>query len=274
MKALRRWRRGTLIVGGLILLVVSALALGAPVLAPYPPEQQSIVIRYRPPTPEHWMGTDGFGRDVLSRAVWASRVSLSIGVVSVLLSMVISTFVGGLAGFYGGTLDNGLMRLTDLMLVFPTLFLMIAVVAAFGSSVPILIGVLGLTSWQVGARVVRGEVLAVKGREFVLAATALGASNGRLLTRHVLPNVVAVVIVSATIRVPQTILLEAGLSYLGLGVQPPVASWGNMVADGKVVLTIAWWVSAFPGLFVLATVLGFNLLGDGLRDALDPRLQV
>ena len=260
--------------GGALLLVIGILAIAAPLVAPYPPDEQAILQRYRPPSPEHLMGTDAFGRDVLSRAIWASRVSLSVGVVSVLISGVIGVVVGGLAGFVGGWLDNLLMRLTDLLLVFPTLFLMIAVVAAFGSSLFLLVTVLGLMSWQAGARVVRGEVLSIKHRDFVLAARALGAGGPRLLVRHVLPNIVSVVIVSATLRVPQTILLEAGLSYLGLGIQPPTASWGNMVADGKVVLTIAWWVSAFPGLFVLATVLGFNLVGDGLRDLLDPRMRV
>jgi peptide/nickel transport system permease protein len=260
--------------GGVLLVLIGGLAIAAPLAAPYPPDQQAILQRYRAPDPEHLMGTDGFGRDVFSRAVWASRVSLTVGVVSVLISVVISVLVGGISGFFGGWVDNLLMRLTDLLLVFPTLFLMIAVVAAFGSSLTILVAVLGLMSWQVGARVVRGEVLTVKNREFVMAARTLGAGSMRLLVRHVLPNVVSVVIVSATIRVPQTILLEAGLSYLGLGVQPPTASWGNMVADGKGVLTIAWWASAFPGLFIVATVLGFNLLGDGLRDALDPRMRI
>jgi peptide/nickel transport system permease protein len=260
--------------GAALLLVIGLLAAGAPLVTPYPPDQQAIVQRYRPPSMEHMMGTDGFGRDVLSRAIWAGRVSLSIGLVSVLISIGISVVVGGVAGFVGGWVDNLLMRFTDLLLVFPTLFLMIAVVAAFGSSLTLLIAVLGLTSWPAGARIVRGEVLAVKRRDFVLAARALGVGGARLLVRHVLPNVASVVVVSATIRVPQMILLEAGLSYLGLGVQPPTASWGNMVADAKVALTIAPWASAFPGLFVLATVLGFNLLGDGLRDALDPRMRV
>jgi peptide/nickel transport system permease protein len=272
--AFARFRRNQRAVVGMgIVGLFCALAILAPLLAPYPPEAQTLAERYRPPSPAHLMGSDGFGRDVLSRALWASRISLAIGVVSVLISIVISILIGSLAGFYGGRLDNLLMRFTDVMLAFPTLFLLIAIVAAFGNQVPILIAVLGLTSWQVGARVVRGEVLALKARDFVLAARALGARDARLIVRHLMPNVISVVIVSATIRVALNILLEAGLSYLGLGVQPPLASWGNMVSDGKAVLRLAPWVSAFPGLFIVLTVMAFNLLGDGLRDAFDPRLR-
>jgi peptide/nickel transport system permease protein len=260
-------------VGAAIVVLLCAIALFAPLLAPYPPEAQALTQRYQPPSWAHPMGTDGFGRDILSRAIWASRISLSVGVLAVLVSITISVVVGSVAGYYGGRVDNALMRFTDMMLAFPTLFLLIAIVAAFGNHIPILIAVLGLTSWEVGARVVRGEVLSIKTREFIQAARALGAGDGRILLRHVFPNVVAVVIISATIRVPLTILLEAALSYLGLGVQPPLASWGNMVADGKAALRIAWWVSAFPGLFILVAVVAFNLLGDGLRDAFDPRMQ-
>lgn len=270
-----RFRRNQrAVLGAAILVCLGALALLAPLVVPYAPEAQSLMQRYQPPSPDHWMGTDGFGRDILSRAIWASRVSLAIGVVSVLISIIISILVGATAGFYGGRLDNALMRFVDMMLAFPTLFLLIAVVAAFGSQVPILIVVLGLTSWQVGARVVRGEVLALKHRDFVVAARALGAKDLWLLAQHILPNILSVVIVSATIRVAVNILLEASLSYLGLGVQPPMASWGNMVSEGKAVLRIAWWVTAYPGLFIFLTVMAFNLIGDGLRDALDPHMDV
>jgi peptide/nickel transport system permease protein len=265
-------RHPQLLVGGSILLAIATLAVLAPIASPYSPDEQNILLRYQPPGLTHLMGTDGVGRDILSRAIWGGRVSLSIGLISVLISVVISVIVGAVAGFYGGVAGTLLMRFTDMMLVFPPLFLLIAVVSAFGNSVPLLIAILGLTSWQVSARLVRGEILALREREFVLAARAVGADGRRVLVRHILPNVVSVVIIAATIRIPQTIMLEAGLSYLGLGVQPPMASWGNMVADGKGVLTIAWWVSAFPGVFVLLTVLAFNLLGDGLRDALDPRM--
>lgn len=260
-------------IGAVVIVVLCLLALGAPVVAPYPPEAQQLSQRLRAPSVEHLMGTDQLGRDVLSRAMWAGRISLAIGVVSVLISVVISVAVGAVAGYYGGRLDDLLMRLTDVMLAVPTFFLLIAIVAAFGNQVPILIAVLGLTSWQVGARVVRGEVLSVKEREFVQAARALGAGDARLILRHIVPNVISVIIVSATIRVPLNILLEAGLSYLGLGVPPPLASWGSMVADSKAVFRVAWWVAAFPGLFIFCTVMAFNLLGDGLRDALDPHMK-
>jgi peptide/nickel transport system permease protein len=268
----RRNRRA--LAGAAILACFTALAVLAPLIAPYAPEAQSLMQRYQSPSSVHWMGTDGFGRDILSRAIWASRVSLAIGIVSVMISIVISILIGAVAGFYGGKVDNALMRFVDTMLAFPTLFLLIAVVAAFGSQVPVLIAVLGLTSWQVGARIVRGEVLALKRREFVVAARALGAADVRLLAQHILPNVLSVVIVSATLRVAVNILLEAGLSYLGLGVQPPLASWGNMVSEGRAVLRVAWWVTLFPGCFIFLTVMAFNLIGDGLRDAFDPHMKM
>ena len=270
-----RFRRNPrAIIGASIVAALCGIAIFAPLLAPYPPEVQSLALRNQPPSLAHLMGTDGFGRDILSRAIWASRVSLAVGILAVAVSITISVVLGSIAGFYGGRLDNVLMRFTDMMLAFPTLFLLIAIVAAFGNQVGILIAVLGLTSWELGARVVRGEVLSLKTREFVQAARALGAGDARIITRHILPNVLPIVIISATIRVPLTILLEAALSYLGLGVQPPLASWGNMVADGKSALRIAWWVTAFPGLFIFVAVMAFNLLGDGLRDALDPRMKI
>jgi peptide/nickel transport system permease protein len=262
------------VVGGVIVVAFCVLAIGAPLIAPYAPEAQTLSQRNRPPSLEHLMGTDALGRDILSRAIWAARVSLSIGIVSVLLSAALSTTIGAIAGYAGGWVDNVLMRLTDAFLAFPTLFLMIAIVAAFGSNLAVLIAVLGLTAWQTGARVVRGEVLSLRSREFVHAARGLGATDARVIVRHILPNLLAVVIVSATIRVALNILLEVGLSYLGLGVQSPLASWGNMVAEGKSVLRAAWWVSAFPGVFIVLTVMAFNLLGDGLRDVTDPRRRV
>ena len=248
------------------------MALTAPLIAPYAPDAQDMANRFQPPSGEHLLGTDNFGRDILSRCIWAAQVSLSIGVVSVLLSIILAIIIGAAAGYYGGRIDDLLMRFTDMMLAFPTLFLLFTVVALFGNAVVVLIAVLGLTSWQVGARVVRGEILSLKTRDFVVAARSVGVPDLRLVAVHLLPNVVGVIVVGATIRVALNILLEAGLSYLGLGVQPPIASWGNMVADGKTVLRTAWWVTSFPGGFIFVTVMAFNLLGDGLRDAFDPRM--
>jgi peptide/nickel transport system permease protein len=260
------------LVGAVIVAVLVLMAILAPLVAPYDPDVQTMTNRFAFPSADHLMGTDNFGRDVLSRCIWAARVSLSIGIISVLLSLILSILIGATAGFYGGRVDNLLMRFTDLMLSFPTLFLLFTVVALFGNHVFVLIAVLGLTAWPVGARVVRGEILSLKTRDYVTAARSVGARDGRLIVLHLLPNVVGVIVVGATIRVAAVILFEAALSYLGLGVQPPIASWGNMVSDGKNVLRTAWWVTSFPGGFIFLTVMAFNLLGDGLRDAFDPRM--
>lgn len=252
-------------------LIAAVVALG-PIVVAYAPETQSIADRLQSPTVAHPLGTDAFGRDVLARLLAGGRVSLVIGLLSMAITVGAGVLVGSLAGYAGGTVDAILMRATELVMVFPTFFLIILVVASFGGSVPLLILVIGLTSWPVSARIVRGEVLKVRARDYVLAARAIGASPARVLARHVLPALAAVVIVSATIRVGTNILIEAGLSYLGLGVQPPLASWGNMVADGARVIRSEWWLTAIPALAIFATVLVFNILGEGLRDLSDPRL--
>lgn len=254
-----------------LLGVVALLVLIGPFAVPYAPEAQSIAERLRPPTPAHPLGTDGFGRDVLARLLAGGRVSLAVGLLSMAVAVSVGVLVGALSGYAGGAADAALMRLTELVMVFPTFFLIILVVASFGGSLPLLVLVIGLTSWPVGARILRGEVLRTRERDFVTAARAIGATEARILVRHVLVNVVAVVIVSATIRVGTNILIEAGLSYLGLGVQPPLASWGNMVADGARVIRTDWWLTLIPAVAIFVTVLGFNLLGEGLRDLLDPR---
>ncbi len=263
--ASRRAVIGALLLGGLALV-----SLLAPVLAPYDPDRQLPGEVVQPPSPRHPMGTDTFGRDVLSRTLWGGRVSLVIGLLSMAMSMTIGVLVGGIAGYAGGSTDGALMRLAEAFVSFPTLFLLITLVAVFGASVPLLILAIGLTAWPVAARVVRAEFLSLRDREFVQAASALGAGTLRVVCRHILPNVVPVIIVAATLRVAYVILLEAGLSYLGVGVPPPTASWGSMVADGKEVLFRAWWVSLFPGLFIFLTVMTYHLVGDGLRDAFDP----
>jgi len=259
------------VVGALLLVALGLSAVLAPVLAPYDPAEQHTAAAVQPPSAAHPMGTDSFGRDVLSRALWGGRVSQLIGLLSMAVSVAVGVTVGGLAGFYGRGVDGILMRVTETVVTFPTFFLLITLVAVFGARVWLLILAIGLTSWPITARVVRAEFLTLREREFVHAARALGAGGLRLMARHILPNVVPVVIVAATLRVAYVILVEAGLSYLGVGVPPPTASWGSMVADGRDYLFRAWWISLFPGLFVFLTVMTYNLVGDGLRDAFDPQ---
>jgi len=259
-------------IAGVVLLVTLALASWlAPVLAPYDPAEQRAAAAVQAPSARHLMGTDNFGRDVLSRALWGGRVSQLIGLLSMTVSVTVGVVIGALAGYYGRAVDGALMRLTETVVTFPTFFLLITLVAVFGATLPLLILAIGLTSWPITARVVRAEFLTLRERDFVHAARALGAGNARIMARHILPNVVPVIVVAATLRVAYVILVEAGLSYLGVGVPPPTPSWGSMVADGRQYLFTAWWISLFPGLFIFLTVTTYNLVGDGLRDALDPR---
>ncbi|MBR9976929.1 MAG: ABC transporter permease, partial [Bacteroidetes bacterium] len=222
------------------------------------------------------LGTDSYGRDILSRIIYGSRVSLSLGFIAVLLSITLGTFVGLIAGYFGRFTDNVFMRLVDVLLAFPALFLILIIIAAFENvQVPriILIAiVLGVTSWMGIARLVRGEVLSIKEREYIMAADTLGFSHARIIIRHILPNALTPIIVNATLRIGGIILVEAALSYLNIGVQQPTASWGNIIFEGKDVLAHAWWVSTLPGFAIVLVVVSFNLLGDGLRDAFDPML--
>jgi peptide/nickel transport system permease protein len=266
-----RNRRGLL--GGVVVAAMLAAGLLAPVVAPYSYSTQSLLQRLKPPTAAHWLGTDGFGRDILTRVIWGARVSLEIGFLATGLAIAVGTAVGGAAGYFGGAVDTGIMRVADVFMSVPALFLILVVVALFGASLLNTAMVVGLVTWAPVARIVRGECLTLRARDFVEAARALGASHGRILGRHVLVNAVPAIIVQGTLLLGQTILIESGLSYLGLGVQPPTPSWGNMVVEGRQFLGSAWWVSTFPGMAIFATVLGFNLFGDGLRDALDPALR-
>jgi len=225
------------------------------------------------PSPNHYLGTDILGRDVLSRIIYGSRVSLKVGFVAVGLATLIGLLVGALAGYYGGWVDQCLMRLVDLMLCFPTFFLILAVIALLEPSIWNIMVVIGLTSWMGVARLVRAEFLSLREREFVTAARALGAGDARLIMRHMLPNALAPVMVSATLGVAGAILTESALSFLGLGVQPPTPSWGNILTAGKDNIEIAWWLSVFPGLAILVTVMSYNLLGEGIQEAIDPRLK-
>jgi peptide/nickel transport system permease protein len=264
-------RRGLL--GGLVVGIILTAGILAPAIAPYSYSSQSLLQRLKPPTLTHWLGTDGFGRDILTRVVWGARVSLEIGFLATGLAVLVGTAVGGTAGYFGAAVDTAIMRVADVFMSVPALFLILVVVALFGASLLNTALVVGLVTWAPVARIVRGECLALRARDFVEAARALGASHGRILTRHVLVNALPAIIVQGTLLLGQTILIESGLSYLGLGVQPPTPSWGNMVVEGRQFLASAWWVSTFPGLAIFATVLGFNLFGDGVRDALDPALR-
>jgi len=258
---------GAVIVGALILTAVFA-----PVIAPYDPTAIDVYNALSPPSKAHLFGTDELGRDLLSRIIWGTRVSLKVGFVAVGIAILIGVVVGSIAGFYGGRVDAILMRIVDMMLAFPTFFLILAVIAILEPSIFTIMAVIGVTGWMDVARLVRAEFLSLKERDFVDAARALGIRNRRLIFRHILPNAVSPVFVAATFGVAGAILIESGLSFLGLGVQPPDPSWGNILTAGKDNIEIAWWLSLFPGLAILVTVLSYNLVGEGLRDALDPRL--
>jgi peptide/nickel transport system permease protein len=270
----RHFRKNKVALIGLGVIVVFYLvALLAPFISPHDPISQDILNAYEPPGPGHLLGTDIFGRDILSRIIYGARISLSIGFIATAISVTLGTLIGAVAGYLGGRVDTVLMRFTDMVLAFPRLVLLILIVALFEPSIAVIIIVLGLTQWPGTTRIVRGDVLSLREREFVQAARALGMSQRRIVLRHLIPNVLAPVIVTATLGIGNTIVLEAGLSFLGLGPQPPTPSWGNMVAQGKDTLLTAWWEATFPGLTIVLVVLAFNLVGDGLRDALDPRLR-
>jgi len=257
--------------GGLLVLCVFVIAIFAPWIAPYDPSKIDIKNILVGPSSQHLFGTDELGRDVLSRMIWGSRVSLEVGFVAIGIATLIGILLGALSGFYGGYIDSASMRAVDIMLSIPTIFLILAVIAILEPSILNIMIVIGLTSWMEPARLVRAEFISIKEREFVTAARALGATDSRIIFRHILPNSLSPILVSATMGIGGAILVESGLSFLGLGVQPPTPSWGSLLSSGKDNIEIAWWLSAFPGLAILVTVLGYNLLGEGIRDALDPR---
>ncbi|WP_224962017.1 oligopeptide ABC transporter permease [Geomonas subterranea] len=271
------WQRFTanrFATGGLVVIVVLfLLSLAAGVVTPYRPDTIDAWHVLLPPSASHWFGTDELGRDVFTRVVYGARVSLKVGFVAVGIAVVIGTVIGLFAGFYGGWVDSVLMRLVDIMLCFPTFFLILAVIAMLEPSIWYIMVIIGLTGWMGVARLVRAEVLSLKSRDFILAARVLGASDLRIIFRHILPNALSPVLVSATLGVAGAILTESALSFLGIGVQPPTPSWGNILTSGKDYIEFAWWLSLFPGVAILVTVLSYNLVGEGIRDALDPRRQ-
>lgn len=257
--------------GALIILSMSIFALCAPFISQYRPDDIEVGNYLLAPSAEHWLGTDLLGRDLFTRMAYGARISLSVGLVSVGISVLVGVFFGAIAGYYGRKLDMLVMRFVDIMLCFPNIFLILALVALLEPSIMIIMAVIGLTSWMGIARLVRAEILSLKERDFVLAARACGVSDLSIILRHLIPNAIGPVVVSATLGVAAAILVESSLSFLGLGVQPPIPSWGNILMDAKSSLGIAWWMTFFPGISIFITVLGYNLLGEGLRDVLIPR---
>ena len=261
------------VAGSVIVIFLFIVSFLAPWLSPYDPGAINLKLILAPPSQSHPLGTDQLGRDVLSRMIWGAKISLKVGFVATGLAILIGTVLGAIAGYYGRWIDAAIMRFVDIMLCFPTFFLILAVIAFLEPSIWNIMIVIGLTGWMGITRLVRADVSSLKQRDFVLAARNVGAHDFRIIFIHILPNAMASVLVSATLGVAGAILTESALSFLGIGVQPPTPSWGNILTAGKDNIDIAWWLSLYPGLAILITVLGYNLLGEGIRDSLDPRLR-
>jgi peptide/nickel transport system permease protein len=261
------------LIGACVLVVVILAAVFAGQVSPYSPTRQDFRVEHEPPSAAHWMGTDEFGRDVLSRIVWGAQASLQAGATAASIALVVGLVLGMLAAYYGGRADSVIMRAMDVVLAFPYILLAIAVVAILGPGLRNAMIAIGIVYVPHYARVVRGAVLSVRARDYVEAARALGAQDGRIMWQHVLPNTLAPVIVQTTLNVGTAIIDTAGLSFLGLGTQPPTPDWGNMLSAGRSYVIDSPWIATFPGLAILVTVLAFNLMGDALRDAFDPRLR-
>jgi len=269
----QRFRRNRLaVMGGIIVLGLFIVAFLAPIISPYNPNDIDRKNILAPPSIHHPFGTDDLGRDVLSRMIYGAGISLLVGFVAVGIATAIGIFFGAMAGYYGRWIERIIMRFIDIMLTIPTFFLILAVIAFVEPSIWNIMIVIGLTGWMGVARLVRAEFLSIKERDYVVAARALGASDSRIIFRHILINSMAPVLVSAVLGIAGAVLTESALSFLGIGVQPPTPSWGNILTLGKDNIEIAWWLSVFPGLAILITVLGYNLLGEGIRDSIDPRL--
>jgi len=267
------WKNRIAILGLLIVLAIIFCGVFAPLLAPNDPLKVDLRKRLLSPSKNHLLGTDGFGRDIMSRIIWGSRISLQVGIVAVGISSLLGVLLGLISGYYSGAIDTLIMRVVDVMLSFPTILLALAIMAALGSSLTNVMIAVGVTLAPRFARLVRGSVLSVRELDYIQAARALGMSNARIIVLHVFPNVTASIIVLATLNVSYAILAEASLSFLGLGVRPPTPTWGGIISDGRAFLDIAPWISLFSGFAIMIAVLGFNLFGDGLRDALDPWLR-
>jgi peptide/nickel transport system permease protein len=266
-------RNRTAMAGGVIALLILFVAILAPWISPHDPLEQDPFHRLAGRNETHWLGTDDFGRDVFSRIIWGSRVSLLIGSVSVLLGMLLGTTMGMIAGYYGGKPEGLIMRSTDVMMCFPDLILAIAVTAALGANLVNLVITIGIVMAPRFARLAHGVILALKESEYVIAARAVGARGPRIILRHIFPNIFGDLLVAGTLWVGEAIRLEANLAFIGLGVQPPTPTWGNMTREGIEVLMNAPWISVYSGLSILITILSFNMLGDGIRDVTDPKLR-
>ena len=259
--------------GGCVVGLLFVVSLLAPLLVPFDPNGINAWQVLSPPSWHHWFGTDELGRDVLSRVIYGARISLKVGFVAIGIAVAIGTLVGLVSGYYSGIVDIALMRFVDIMLCFPAFFLILAVIAIREPSIWNIMIVIGLTGWMGVARLVRAETLSIREMDYIMAARCIGCSNFRIIFRHILPNAISPVLVAATLGVAGAILTESALSFLGIGVLPPTPSWGNILTSGKDYIEFAWWLSLFPGLAILVTVLAYNLLGEGIRDALDPRVK-
>jgi peptide/nickel transport system permease protein len=269
----RRFRKNRFAVAGaVVVLVMFALSFFAPFITPYEPNTLDAYHVLLPPSVSHWFGTDEVGRDVFTRMIYGARISLKVGFIAIGIATLIGTVVGLVAGYYGGLVDSLLMRFVDIMFCFPTFFLILAVITIREPSIINIMLIIGLTGWMGVARLVRAEVLTIRERDYVLAARAIGSSDLRIIFRHIMPNALGPVLVYATLGVAAAILTESSLSFLGIGVPPPTPSWGNILASGKEFLEFAWWLFLFPGLAITVTSLSYYLVGEGIRDALDPRL--
>ncbi len=253
------------------ILIVIIAAVFAPYIAPYNPDKIDVNAILQPPGPAHLLGTDQLGRDVLSRLVYGSRISIEVGFIAVSISLLIGIPVGAYAGYYSGLLDSILMRFVDIMLTFPSFFLILAISAILKPSIINIMAIIGLTSWMGISRIIRAEFIQNREKDYVLAAKAAGASDSYIMFVEILPNVVAPILVSATLGIAAAILIQASLAFLGIGIMPPTASWGGMLSRGKTYIMVAWWLTLFPGIAILFTVLSFNLIGEAVRNALDPR---
>ncbi len=265
------------LIGVLILTIFLISALFAPYIVPHDPLAQDLSSRLKPPGwygkgAYYFLGTDQLGRDILSRIIYGGRITLFVGFVCAIIASIVGSFLGVIAGYFGGKIDSIIMRIADVQLAFPFIILAIALIAAFGPNLTNIVIILGLTSWVRFARVVRADALLLREFDYVTASTAIGASHKRIIFRHILPNIISPIIVVITLEIPRMILMESALSFLGLGVQPPEPSWGSMASDGRVYINVAWWLTTFPGIAIMLVVLSVNLMGDWLRDELDVKI--